>query len=83
MEKNEKGNWCVEVDGNTIMIENKSNTLKLLINDKINDVAFGLVSFGELLTGKLPDGRKVKARIGGDFKFHCYILVDDELVFED
>lgn len=56
--------------------------VKLFINDKLQDVYFGIISAARLV-GKLTDGKKVKAIIGGDIKMHCCIFVDNELVLED
>ena len=76
------GNWSVDVDGNTIRLENKLSTVKLFVNDKVQDVYFGMIGAPHL-TGKLPNGKEVKAGIGGDLKMHCCIFVDNELVLED
>lgn len=78
----QNGNWSVNVDGNTIRLENKLSTVKLFINDKIQDVYFGMIG-APRLTGKLPNGREVKAVMGGDLKMHCCIFVDNEMVLED
>lgn len=79
----ESGNWSVEVNNNVIRVENKFSTLKLYVNEKLQDVYLGMVSFQPRLTGKLPNGEEVKVVVGGDFKIHCYIFVDNELVLED
>lgn len=76
------GNWSIDVDGNTIRLENKLSTVKLFVNDKVQDVYFGMIGAPHL-TGKLPNGKEVKAVIGGDLKMHCCIFVDNELVLED
>ena len=76
------GNWSVDVDGNTIKLENKLSTVKLFVNDKVQDVYFGMIGAPHL-TGKLPNGKEVKAVIGGDLKMHCCIFVDNEMVLED
>ena len=78
----QSGNWSVDVDGNNIRLENKLSTVKLFINDKIQDVYFGMIGAPHL-TGKLSNGKEVKAVIGGDLKMHCCIFVDNELVLED
>ena len=75
------GNWSVDVDGNKIRLENKLSTTKLFINDKMQDVYFGMIGAPHL-TGKLPNGKDVKAVIGGDIKIHCCIFVDNEMVLE-
>jgi len=76
------GNWSVDVDGNTIRLENKLSTVKLFVNEKMQDVYFGMIGAPHL-TGKLPNGKEIKAVIGGDLKMHCCIFVDNELVLED
>lgn len=78
----QSGNWSVDVDRNNIRLENKLSTVKLFVNDKMQDVYFGMIGAPHL-TGKLPDGKEVKAVIGGDLKMHCCIFVDNELVLED
>lgn len=78
----ERGNWSVDVDGNTIRFENKKSTAKLFVNDKVQDVYFGMIG-APRLTGKLPDRKEVKGVMGGDIKMHCCIFVDNELVLED
>ena len=78
----QSGNWSVDVDNNTIKVENKLSTVKLLVNDKVQDIYFGMIGAPHL-TGKLPDGKEVKAVIGGDLKMHYCIFVDHELVLED
>jgi len=76
------GNWSVDVDGNTIRLENKLSTVKLFVNEKMQDVYFGMIGAPHL-TGKLPNGKEIKAVIGGDLKMHCCIFVDNEMVLED
>ena len=78
----QSGNWSVDVDNNTIKVENKLSTVKLLVNDKVQDIYFGMLGAPHLI-GILPDGKEVKAVIGGDLKVHCCIFVDHELVLED
>lgn len=80
IEKNKS--WSVEVDGNTIRLEN-SGAERLYVNDKMQDISGG-VSFNSHLTGKLPDGKEIKAVLISSFsKVHCYIFVNHELVLED
>ena len=78
----QSGNWSVDVDGNAIRLENKLSTVKLFVNNKMQDVYFGMIGAPHL-TGKLPNGKEVKAVIGGDLKMHCCIFVDNEMVLED
>lgn len=81
----EKNNWAVDVDENTIIVENKVNTLKLLVNDKLQDIQLGGIAIDNVrLYGKLPNGKKIKVVVGGiGFKTLCYIFVENELVLED
>lgn len=74
--------WSVDVDGNTIRLENKGAE-RLFVNNKLQDISGG-ISFGTRLTGKLPDGKEIKAVLISSFsKVHCYIFVESELVLED
>ena len=76
-------NWSVDVDGNHIRVENKFSTTKLFVNDKLQDVFYGMFGAVPHLTGSLPDGKRIKASVGGDVRIHCSIFVDDEVVIED
>ena len=78
----QNGNWSVDIDGVNIRLENKLTTSKLFVNDKLQDICFGMISAPHL-TGKMPNGKEVKVAIGGDIKVHCCIFVDNELVLED
>lgn len=79
-----KNLWQVKVDNNIIKVENKPHSLELYINDKLQDVYLGtFVMQGNHLTGKTNDNKEVKVVYGGDFKLHCYIFVDNELVLQD
>lgn len=76
-----KNLWSVTVDNNTIHVENKINSLELYINNKLQDIYIGtFATQGFHLTGKLDNKKEVKVAWGGDFKIHCYIFVDNELV---
>lgn len=74
--------WTIDYENNTIKVENKSSTAKLFINDEVQDIYFGMVG-SPRLTGKLNNGKDVKVVIGGDFKMHCAIFVDNKLILED
>ena len=78
----QNGNWSVDIDGVNIRLENKLTTSKLFVNDKLQDIYFGMIGAPHL-TGKMPNGKEVKVVIGGDIKIHCCIFVDNELVLED
>ena len=74
--------WSVDVDGNNIKVENE-NFVKLFVNDKLQDIIITSVLNDGRLRGKLPNGKEVKAILGGSIKMHCYIFVDSEAVVED
>lgn len=78
----EKGNWSVIVDGHTVRVINDASEAKLLVDEKVQDIYYGMAG-SPVLFGELPDNTKIKARIGGDFKIHCAIFVDNQLVLED
>lgn len=77
--------WSLDVDGNNIRIENNANRMELFVNDKLQDVepaAISIINVSARLNGKLPDGKEIKVVIGGVFKIHIYIFVDNELVLK-
>lgn len=77
----EKGIWSLTVNGNSVKVVNTQGAAKLLVNDKIQDVGFGMTE--ARLTGKV-DGKDIKVVLGSAFlKVHCYIFIDNELVLED
>lgn len=80
----EKGVWQASYDLDSIRVENKASSLKLFVNDKLQDVFLGSLSYvPPILMGKLPGGKEVRVKVGGDFKMHCYIFVDNECILED
>ncbi len=78
----EKGLWTVEYEQNVIKVKNENSSVKLYVNDEVQDVFFGMIGAPHL-TGKLSNGKEVKAVVGGDFKIHCAIFVDNKLMLED
>lgn len=78
----ERGLWTVEYEQDVIKVKNATSSVKLYINDEVQDVFFGMIG-APRLTGKLKSGKEVKAVVGGDFKMHCAIFVDNKLIFED
>lgn len=55
----------------------------IFVNDKLQDIS-SEISFWLHLTGKLSDGKEIKAVFVSNFsKVYCYIFVDNELVLED
>ena len=50
----------------------------------MQDIYLGtFIMQGNYLTGKTKDNKEVKVVYGGDFKLHCYIFVDNQLVLKD
>lgn len=82
MEKKKKGVWELQVGKDKISVVNSSGSAQLLVNGKLQDIVPG-ISIGALLMGRLSSGKKIKVRLGGDFKLHCYIFINDDLVLED
>lgn len=81
--KIEKNNWSVEVDNEIIKVENTRNKLNLFVNDKLQDAFLGSFTFHNIrLSGKTTKNREIKVVCGGDFKMHCCIFVDNELVLD-
>jgi len=74
--------WTAEYENDTIKVENKASTVKLFVNDEVQDIYFGMIG-SPRLTGKLSNGKDVKVVIGGDLKMHCAIFVDNKLILED
>lgn len=79
--ENEAKSWSVTVGEDIIKVSDEG----LFINGKLQDISYG-VSTCERYTGKLPNGKEVKAVIGAiglGFKIHCSIFVDCECVLQD
>lgn len=81
--KIEKKFVSVEVDHQTIKVEDNASNIKLFVNDKLQDIYPIVTVDNARMYGRLADGKKVKVVVGGNFKIHHYIFVDDELVLED
>ena len=79
--KIERNTWSVKVDGDIIKVENKANKLNLFVNDELQDIFLGSIIFHNVrLNGKTAKNKEIKVVCGGDFKLHCYVFVDNELV---
>ncbi len=78
----ERGLWTVKYEQDVIKVKNETSSVKLYINDEVQDVFYGMIGAPHL-TGKLSNGKEVKAVVGGDFKMHCAIFVDNKLILED
>ena len=71
--------WKYECEGNHIMVRNRFDACELVINGKVQDAKNGL-SLSTILTGKLPDGKSVKATVGGLWNMKCSVFVDHEML---
>ncbi len=81
--KIEKNNWSVKVDDDFIKVENTRSKLNLFVNGKLQDVFLGSFTFHNVrLSGKTAKNREIKVVCGGDFKMHCCIFVDNEVVLD-
>ncbi|RCW65804.1 hypothetical protein [Saliterribacillus persicus] len=79
-----KKTFELNYDNCDIKIENRwFSGEKLYIDDELQDENLGL-SFRGTLNGVLatPTGeKKIKAKLGGIFRIHCKIFVDNKLIF--
>ncbi len=83
MKEENKEKWTVEYGSDVIFVENKMSTVKLFVNEKVQDVFYGMVASGNVrLLGKTTDGKEIKVVLGGDLKLHCSIFVDCECLLE-
>lgn len=73
--------WNTNYQGNNIHIENDVLEERLFINGKIHDQSRGYGERAKLI-GRLPDGRLVKANLGGFWKIHCTVFVEDEKIMD-
>lgn len=73
--------WKYKYNDNEILVKNKGiNGEELYVNDKLQDK--NLVSCGletAKLSGKLSTGEEIKVSLGGFWKVHCCLFVDNVL----
>ena len=82
--KVEKNYWELKFENDIIKIENKTNELRLYVNDKLQDIFLGLgTSHNIRFYGKTTKNKSIKIVFGGDFKVHCFVFVDNELIYND
>jgi len=74
--------WEVDHGGNAITVENRAGSERLYVNGELQDERMGL-SFQSRLWGQLNTGEMIKVSIGGNFRIHCRIFVDNKLVLSD
>ena len=70
----------VEVDGNKIELY---VGLELKVNNELQDIIFEGRGINDELHGKLPDGRKIRVKVGGLILSHYCIFVDDKFICSD
>lgn len=73
--------WTTNYQGNTIHIENTTLEERLFINGSLNDLSRGIGERSKLI-GRLPDGRLIKANLGGFWRVHCTIFVENEKIMD-
>lgn len=75
-------NWKANYENNEIRIENSFKGERLLVNGKLQDEKFNLLSSD--LTGHLitENGEKktIKVNIGGFWKIDCRLFIGDEKI---
>ena len=72
--------WLLEIDGHVLRIENTNLRETLYVDGEIQDQNVGYFAVRSRLTGRLPDGREIKANVGMGFRYHCTIFIDNRLV---
>ena len=74
--------WEVKYGENSIRVENKWDEEKLFVNGELQDKQMGPVGRARLW-GELPTGEKIKVSLGGSFRIHCLIFVNNKLILEE
>lgn len=73
--------WEVKYGENMIRVENGWDGEKLFVNDNLQDKQLGITNRSRLW-GELPTGEKIKVSLGGFFRVHCLIFVNNKLILE-
>lgn len=71
--------WEIDYKGNRVTVENEWFSERLYVNGELQDELIG-VTFRARLWGKLSTGEEIKVTLGGIFKIHCRIFIDQKLV---
>ena len=66
-----------EHDISVKVIEGLVASIELIVDGKVQDAKNGVVLSADLY-GKLPDGKSIKASVGGVFSVQCSVFVDYE-----
>ena len=71
-------NYC----GNAIVVENRNFSERLYVNDELQDEQVGL-AFRSRLCGQLQTGEAIKVSIGGVFRMHCMIFINNKMILPE
>ncbi|MGK0468280.1 hypothetical protein [Clostridium sp.] len=74
--------WETNYCGHSIVVENTIGGERLYINDELQDEQVGIVGRSRLW-GQLKSGETIKVSLGGIFKVHCRIFVNNELILSE
>ena len=75
--------WRYNHFGNVIEVQNTHKAEMLFINGEKQDERTGIFSWRPYLRAELNTGESVRAVIGGHFRLHCKIYIDDRLIFAE
>ncbi|QPC45527.1 hypothetical protein [Mangrovibacillus cuniculi] len=74
--------WEINYNNNKVTVENRWFGERLYVNGELQDELIGVASRARLW-GKLSTGEEIKVTLGGIFKIHCRIFIDQKLVSSD
>jgi len=75
--------WLINYKGHKIEVENGLSQERLFVDGELQDELFGL-GFRSRLYGKIRNdgvGTDIKVALGGWWRVHCRIFVDNKLIF--
>ncbi|MBS4538485.1 hypothetical protein GOQ27_08410 [Clostridium sp. D2Q-11] len=75
-------NWEINYNGNSIVVENKAFSERLYVNGELQDEQIGFANRVRLW-GNLETGEMIKVSIGGVFRMHCRIFVNNKLLLSE
>ncbi|WP_368505105.1 hypothetical protein AB3N04_05510 [Alkalihalophilus sp. As8PL] len=82
-----KKTFRMTYDGHQIEVKNRwFNGEKLYVDGQLQDENLGLALRATLtgeLTNQSGERKKVKVAIGGFFRIHCKIFIDNKLIFSE
>jgi len=73
--------WRYNHFGNVIEVQNTHKAEYLFINGEKQDERTGIFSWLPYMQATLNTGETVIAVIGGNFRMHCKIYIDNVLIF--